>query len=706
MKKKIRLDKILLDLGYVTEEQIKQALQRQKSHGGRFGSHLVYFKFITEEQLAHALSVQQETPPFDLEKQQIHFDAVKRIPPELAERHLILPIQFDKETCTLSLAVADPGNSDGLEAAKRMFRCIDLDLYIAPESLMRELITRHYHGEDADSERKEIIELPELFDPTCDKEQKETGEPSKSVADSRDRSSVLMVSKAPFLSKFLIPIFEREGLHLDVLSEQTELAGALKSSSYDFVLVSGEEKTKFRKWIDEKSIPAPLCDVIPFSTVSGSILENPAPYSSIIQSIHRSLRIIAELRCRLAPNTPPYELICRDLKCLAEAFEMSRLAQDALHAAALLVVPQEVHRDPEPETSGSGNDSFPIEIHKTIEYARSLHFPWCIEDLLVTFFGIFLEQKQPSEAESVSEEALLAARLLAIVWHRHTALGNSYTTLDEHLNAIKTGLRNEAGKLAPAEIIEAYIRIIEQSEEELRDQSYYQLFVVGEANNVVDLFATRLKHMGYHPVRIYDLEEAQHMCSRIPPTAVFVHSESFPEQVMACKDLFRSDSPVLLYAITIEHDPRRTLELFDAGFDDVFTPPHDFNIIAARLRKSFQIKTETTPDGIKPGGFRAGFKAFSFTDLIQALGQSQKSVRIRLANSAGDRADIYMKEGRLVHAESGKTTGEASIYEIIKWNEDGEYLVEPESEFPPETIKKPNEAILMEGCRLLDESLV
>ena len=122
MKQKIRLDKILLDLGYVTEDQIKQALQRQKSHGGRFGSHLVYFKFITEEQLSHALSLQQEMHPFNPEKQQIHFDAVKRIPSELAERNLLLPIQFDEETGTLTLAIADPGNREGIEATRRMFK--------------------------------------------------------------------------------------------------------------------------------------------------------------------------------------------------------------------------------------------------------------------------------------------------------------------------------------------------------------------------------------------------------------------------------------------------------------------------------------------------------------------------------------------------------------------------------------------------------
>jgi len=42
---KERLDQILLREGLVTENQIRQALLRQKSHRGPLGSHLLYFKF-------------------------------------------------------------------------------------------------------------------------------------------------------------------------------------------------------------------------------------------------------------------------------------------------------------------------------------------------------------------------------------------------------------------------------------------------------------------------------------------------------------------------------------------------------------------------------------------------------------------------------------------------------------------------------------
>ncbi len=705
MGQKIRLDKILIQLGYANEEQIMQALQRQKARGGRFGSHLLYFKYITPEQLAHALSVQSGTPAFDPNEQQIHHDVVRRIPAELAEQHLVLPITYNKEKGALSIAVVDPNNTKGIEAVKRLFRCLELHLYITPEALLKELITRFYRGTEAEGEYKEIIELPDLFESSIEDENDQIPEADDTPEDPDEKNKVLMISRAPFLEKYLSPIFEREGFCLHVMSGQKELKAALGKTNYQHLLVSKNENSKFEAWIQDGSIPVPEADILPFDKVSTSLLQNPVPYGEIVQCLHRSLSIVAELRHISTPYTPPYDLICNDVRALAGCFDLSRLASDALYAAALLLVPQSMDKDSVPSPDNV-SDIFPVEIHKTIEYARSIHFPFPIDDLLVTCIAILTERKEPTDLELTRGESLLAAQILALVWYRHTALDASRDTFEEYLKTVKSRLRKQSGRLAPPEIVEAYIRLLEQNEDELREQSYFQIFIVGEANSVIDLFATRLKHMGYHPVRIYDLEEAQRMCRRLPPTAVFVHCESFPEEITKCRDMLKTDKSLLLYALTMGRDPQHTLDLFDSGFDDVFAPPHDFNIIAARLRKSFQNRSGAMAGQTKPGSFRAGFKALSFTDLLQALGQSQKSVHISLIKSTGETAEIYMRQGVPVHAVCGPESGAQAIYLVIAWKDDGEYIVEPETDFPETTITQPLEQILMDGCRILDESMV
>ena len=138
-----------------------------------------------------------------------------------------------------------------------------------------------------------------------------------------------------------------------------------------------------------------------------------------------------------------------------------------------------------------------------------------------------------------------------------------------------------------------------------------------------------------------------------------------------------------LYAVTTESDPSQVLNLFDVGFDDVFSLPRDIDIVAARLRKAIQDVPETeAPRPRNRDASRPRLPPLAFTDLLQALSQSQKSVCIRLTRSNGEQAVIHLQNGNLVHGISGKLKGSDAIYRVIAWEEDGEYSVEPAEEFP------------------------
>lgn len=95
----------------------------------------------------------------------------------------------------------------------------------------------------------------------------------------------------------------------------------------------------------------------------------------------------------------------------------------------------------------------------------------------------------------------------------------------------------------------------------------------------------------------------------------------------------------------------------DAGVDDVLAPPHDFDVMTARITRSVRGLSRRRAPG-PPGGFNASFEAFSFIDLIQSLGQSPKSVRIDLRNGSGEEGVIFMDRGRMVYAACGGLLGE------------------------------------------------
>ena len=93
-------------------------------------------------------------------------------------------------------------------------------------------------------------------------------------------------------------------------------------------------------------------------------------------------------------------------------------------------------------------------------------------------------------------------------------------------------------------------------------------------------------------------------------------------------------------------------------------------------------------------------------DLLQALGPSRKTVRIIVQSQVPDKyhLELYLDQGSIRFAGLGDLAGAQAIYEAIAWS-DGTWKVETVSadDMPRRNVVQPNESILMEGCRLLDE---
>lgn len=81
-----------------------------------------------------------------------------------------------------------------------------------------------------------------------------------------------------------------------------------------------------------------------------------------------------------------------------------------------------------------------------------------------------------------------------------------------------------------------------------------------------------------------------------------------------------------------------------------------------------------------------------------------KTVRIELRRDDSRKALLYMQKGRIIHATSGEISGPEAVYDVIRWEDEGEFTVREESELPEATIQTSTDSLLMEGVRLLDEA--
>ncbi|NLD11693.1 MAG: type II/IV secretion system protein, partial [Clostridiales bacterium] len=112
-----RLGDMLLSVDLITEEQLNEALAKQKESKDRLGKVLVDNGYITESQLIETLRMQLGIDFIDLTKVDIPPEMSSYVPKHIARKDSIVPVKLAKDT--LFIAMADPMNFMAIEEARK-----------------------------------------------------------------------------------------------------------------------------------------------------------------------------------------------------------------------------------------------------------------------------------------------------------------------------------------------------------------------------------------------------------------------------------------------------------------------------------------------------------------------------------------------------------------------------------------------------------
>jgi hypothetical protein len=99
--------------------------------------------------------------------------------------------------------------------------------------------------------------------------------------------------------------------------------------------------------------------------------------------------------------------------------------------------------------------------------------------------------------------------------------------------------------------------------------------------------------------------------------------------------------------------------------------------------------------------FQGSIQELPVPDIIQLVSVSGKTGMFMLVRGA-ERGYIYLRNGRIVHAELGGVTGEEAVYALAIWST-GDFQFTPGKETETSSIDKTNTSLLMEAARRLDE---
>ncbi|MBI1349198.1 pilus assembly protein PilB [bacterium] len=141
-----KLGQILVDLGYLTEDQLWDVLEEQKQSPGEvIGQVAIRMGMVTDAQVTEALAEQWGMPIVNLGETTITPKALELVPMTMAELYKIMPIAVKDDV--LTIAMADPQNVGALDDL-RNFLGVDVRGTVSNHKDVEAAIRRYY----ADSE--------------------------------------------------------------------------------------------------------------------------------------------------------------------------------------------------------------------------------------------------------------------------------------------------------------------------------------------------------------------------------------------------------------------------------------------------------------------------------------------------------------------------------------------------------------------------
>jgi len=138
MDDKTRLGRLLVESNLISDEQLKMALDFQKSVGGNLGAIVVKLGFIEDHRLVDFIAKDQGLPVIMLDDIVLPQNLVRRLPRKLIEKHQVLPIHYKDNV--LTVATADPYDYEAIEEIQ-LAQDSKIEINLAPRSAIQKHIS-------------------------------------------------------------------------------------------------------------------------------------------------------------------------------------------------------------------------------------------------------------------------------------------------------------------------------------------------------------------------------------------------------------------------------------------------------------------------------------------------------------------------------------------------------------------------------------
>jgi len=684
----LRVDEILLREGLVTDGQIAEALECQREFGGRFGSHLIRLGYLDEAGLLRALSVQMNCESVILSDVNLPPEVTDLLPANVAIARSVFPFEYDPVENVLKIACEDPTDQDLLNELSFVAGGRKVRLYVAAEMPLLAAIEEHYGKREAAVVIDE--QAPAILNDSGGLEVIQT------------RGNILLVSDEPDADRPLREALERENYRLTCTDSADDAIDIIHGQTFDTVFIRDTVQGDYIDLIDRLRKVSPRT-VVRYYESPAQLLVSQENGLALNELMSRNLQLFTSLlgsRENLKDNHAGTVGEYVDRLCE----QMGIPVYDRLH----IVNAAYVH-DLSRFYYGESKDAPDCRsrIPMTAKLLDSLNYPPMVIQILR---AMYIDLKQKYTKRLPIEK--LGGNILTLVDIFCENISLSQKISLDKFEIIRSKLTALTGKLFLPEVVAAFLEMIEaEILIEPASGKHNQTLLFCDNAEAMEPVTERLKTEGFRPVALDSMERFLELYQRSKPDMIVLLVEGRSARAISMVDeLIRHGVEIIkvpTFLLTSQQVAPELTSLFERGIEDIIPSESSLDMLVIKLRK-LRLRMEQKASQVKGSSESTGtfgnLQDMNLIDLLQALGPGGRTVRIRV--TSGDKGLLlYLCQGRITYAESDDKIGAEAVHEALTWPE-GKWEVEPiaEDDLPVANNTLPNETILMEGCRLLDET--
>jgi response regulator RpfG family c-di-GMP phosphodiesterase len=260
-----------------------------------------------------------------------------------------------------------------------------------------------------------------------------------------------------------------------------------------------------------------------------------------------------------------------------------------------------------------------------------------------------------------------------------------------------TWMRNQAADVFDPDVLDVFINI-RKKEIAINSMNLFSatVLMVDPRPEELQPLQLRLEHDDCRVLTAKSPADAIDILRNEPVTVVISEYKFDNENGFILLQQMKND-PRLRHIPLVFHagaDTNRIKQALELGAEDWFAKPHNIEILAIKLQRIIERQTENP--NRNSDGVQGNVRDLGVIELVQVLSSSNRSVVISI-DRGQHKGELYMQNGKVVHAALAELTGDLAAVEILLWD-DGRFHISPLKSAPMTTVTMSTDSLVLETC--------